>query len=363
LLGVVGVSLWLLFYSGAGIAYPNIAHARLMVEGFMASFIFGFLGTAGPRITSAPHFSLSEIGIIFTLDLLAAGFHIGGADRVGDICFVVCLLLFTRALSKRFQQRKDSPPPNFILVALGLVSGIAGATLVAYSETAQYSRTYQFGSALLNECFVLLPVLGVGPFFIARLLDLPMPDLPESRALPPRWKQQAAVAGFIGVAIIASFWIDIVNLPRTGGWIRVAAITSFVAARLPFRRRTFIADCLRTGILSILTGFIVIALLPIYRVGGLHIVFITGFNFIAFTVAVRVVFGHSGNLYQLQKRLWFFIATSALLFVAMLSRFTADLALHARLAHLVAGAICWLLAALIWIVKVVPKVAIVDPED
>jgi len=117
LLGVFGVSLWLLFYSGAGIAYPNIAHARLMVEGFMASFIFGFLGTAGPRITSAPHFSLSEVGIIFTLDLLAAGFHIGGADRVGDICFVVCLLLFTRALSKRFQQRKDSPPPNFVLVA------------------------------------------------------------------------------------------------------------------------------------------------------------------------------------------------------------------------------------------------------
>jgi len=363
LLGVFGVSLWLLFYSGAGIAYPNIAHARLMVEGFMASFIFGFLGTAGPRITSAPHFSLSEVGIIFTLDLLAAGFHIGGADRVGDICFVVCLLLFTRALSKRFQQRKDSPPPNFILVALGLVSGIVGATLVAYSETAQYSRTYQFGSALLNECFVLLPVLGVAPFFIARLLDLPMPDLPESRALPPRWKQQAAVAGFIGIAIIVSFWIDIVNLPRTGGWIRVAAIGSYVAAQLPFRRRTFLANCLRTGILSILTGFIVIALLPIYRVGGLHIVFITGFNFIAFTVAVRVVFGHSGNLSQLQKRLWFFIATSALLFVAMFSRFTADLAPHARLAHLLAGAICWLLAALIWIVKVIPKVAIVDLEN
>src|ERR1051325_3712515 len=75
LLGVIGVSLWPLFYFGGGVAYPNIAHARLMIEGLMGSFIFGFLGAAGPRLTGAPHFSLPEVGAIFTLDLLAAGFH------------------------------------------------------------------------------------------------------------------------------------------------------------------------------------------------------------------------------------------------------------------------------------------------
>ena len=88
LLGLIGVSLWPLFYSGIGIAYPNIAHARLMIEGFMASFIFGFLATAGPRLTSAPRFSLSELVAIFTLvlendpaysgDKLQAGLHFGG---------------------------------------------------------------------------------------------------------------------------------------------------------------------------------------------------------------------------------------------------------------------------------------------
>ena len=48
LLGFVGVLLWVLFYLGAPVPYPNITHARLMIEGMMASFIFGFLGTAGP---------------------------------------------------------------------------------------------------------------------------------------------------------------------------------------------------------------------------------------------------------------------------------------------------------------------------
>ncbi len=83
-----------------------------MVEGFMASFIFGFLGTAGPKITSAPHFSLSEVGSIFTLDLLTAGFHIGGADRGGDICFcrlftsVHTSALITVSATQRFAATK-----------------------------------------------------------------------------------------------------------------------------------------------------------------------------------------------------------------------------------------------------------------
>ena len=130
----------------------------------MASFIFGFLGTAGPRLISTPPFSSAEVTTLFTLDLLAAGAHLGGAHRAGDICFLLCLLVFMTALVKRFRKRKDSPPPNFVLVALGLVSGVIGAGLVAYAEAAQYSRAYQFGSALLDECFVLLPILGVAPF-------------------------------------------------------------------------------------------------------------------------------------------------------------------------------------------------------
>ncbi len=131
-LGMLGVSLWLIYYLGAPIPYPNITHARLMIEGLMASFIFGFLGTAGPRLTSTPHFSVTEVATIFTLDVLAAGAHTGGAHRLGDILFVVCLFLFARTLLKRFRQRNDSPPPNFVLVAFGLLSGIAGATLVAW---------------------------------------------------------------------------------------------------------------------------------------------------------------------------------------------------------------------------------------
>ncbi len=362
LLGLIGVSLWVLYYMGAGVAYPNVAHARLMIEGMMASFIFGFLGTAGPRLTSAPHFSLPEVAILFTLDLFAAGAHTSGAHRFGDICFALCLVLFARILLKRFRQRKDNPPPNFVLVAFGMLSGIVGAALVAWSEEAQYTRSYQFGSALLNECFVLLPVLGVAPFFIGRLLDLPSSDLPESRAFLPGWKRQAAFNLLIGIAIVASFFLESFGPSRPAGWLRVAAIAVYLTLRMPWRGRTFLADYLRAALLFILAGFIMIAVWPNYRVGNLHAIFITGFNLIVFTVATRVVLGHSGNLDRLKTRLWFFITTSALLFLSMASRVTADLAPRARIIHLQAAAICWLVAALIWIIKVLPKVTISEEE-
>ncbi len=361
-LGMAGVSLWLLFYFGAGIPYPGVSHARLMIEGFMGSFVLGFLGTAGPRILSAPPLSLRALSSIFTLDLLAAGFHVADAHQIGDVCFVACLLVFMCAGANRFRKRGDCPPPNFALVVLGLLSGISGAALVACSETAQYSGLYQFGSALLNQAFILLPVLGISPFFLARLLDLPQPDLPESRAFPPGWFRRAGFAALIGVVIIASFLIDIFNLPRMAGCVRLGAIAIYLVVRMPFRGRNFLASCLRAGLISILVGLVVAALLPNYRIGALHVVFITGFSFMVFTVAIRVIFGHSGNAVLFQKRMPFLIISGLLLVIAMLSRATADFAPRARVIHLVAAAICWLLASLIWMAKVLPKVVVTEPD-
>ena len=362
LLGVIGVSLWVLYYLGVGVPYPNIAHARLMIEGLMASFIFGFLGTAGPRLTSAPHFSVAEVAALFTADLLAAGAHVGEAHRFGDVCFLICVLLFARILFKRFRERRDNPPPNFVLVALGLLSGIAGAALLSGSEEAQYSFAYQFGSALLNECFVLLPVLGVAPFFIGRLLDLPSSNLPESRTFPLTWKRQAAFNACVGVIIVVSFLLESLGRSGAAGWLRVAAVGGYLILRVPWRGRTFLADYLRLGLLFIFTGFMAVAAWPGYRIGELHVVFITGFNLIVFTVATRVVLGHAAQLDRLQTRLWFFIIMTAFLFLAMVSRVTADLAPRARIIHLLAAAICWLGGALLWFARVIRKVRIVEPD-
>jgi uncharacterized protein involved in response to NO len=363
-LGIVGVSVWPLYYAGLITMYPATAHARLMIEGFMASFIIGFLGTAGPRITSTRHFSRGELITLLTLDLFSAGLHFGGSHRAGDILFIFCLASFLFVIGKRFVQRKDSPPPNFALVALGLLNGFAGALLLALFENKAYSVQYRIGASLLEQGFVLLPILGVAPFLLGRLLDLPsVNELPESRALPPGWIAQAIFAAAIGLMVDLTLIAESIGVTAIAGWVRLATVLVYLIARMPRHGRTFLGDCLRAGIATVVVGIGVETLWPQYRIGALHIVFVSGFSFIILTVAIRVVFGHSGNAHLFRKRLPFFIVVGALIFLAMLSRYVADLAPGARTVHLIAAAISWLIAVLIWMGKVIPKVAIADLEE
>jgi uncharacterized protein involved in response to NO len=335
-----------------------------MIEGFMASFIIGFLGTAGPRITSTSALSRKEVLVLLTLDLLTAGLHFGESHRAGDLLFASCLAFFLFSIGKRFLHRKDSPPPNFALVALGLLNGLIGSILVALFEDRIYSPAYRVGVALLEQGFVLFPILGVAPFFMRRLLGGPLSDdLPESPKLPPGWITQAGFALAIGLIIDATFVADVFGATTVGGLLRFGAILIYLLARLPWHGRGFLADCLRLGIAAIVIGTGVEVMWPQYRVGALHIWFISGFSFIAFTVAIRVVFGHSGRMGLTQRPLPFFIVVGALIFLAMLSRYVADLAPKARTMHLVSAAICWLLAALIWAVRVIPKAMIAEPEE
>ena len=366
LIGMAGVALWPAYYAGFVITYPSTGHARLMIEGFMASFIIGFLGTAGPRITSTSPFSQREVVALFTVDLLAAGFHFGNAHCAGDVLFVICIAFFIFTIGRRFVRRQDSPPPNFVLVALGLLNGFFGAILVALSENAVYSVTYRIGAALLEQGFVLFPILGVAPFFTRRLLGMSRPDdLAESPRLPPGWITRAAFALAIGLIIDATFVADVfgATIPQLRELLRLGAILVYLLATLPWHGRSFLADCLRLGIAAIVSGIGVEAMWPQYRVGALHILFISGFSFVALTVAIRVVFGHSGRMDLLRKALPFFVVAGALIFLAMLSRYVADVAPRARTMHLIAAAVCWIVAALIWSVRVIPKVTIAEPEE
>src|SRR5438034_7409234 len=50
-LGAMGVSIWPLYYFGLTEGYSGRAHAFVQTDGFLYSFILGFLLTAIPRFT------------------------------------------------------------------------------------------------------------------------------------------------------------------------------------------------------------------------------------------------------------------------------------------------------------------------
>ncbi len=367
LLGAIGVALWPLFVWHAIDFFPANAHVRLMIEGLMGSFIIGFLGTAGPRLLDARPLSAVEIFALLALQLLSMSLHLAQDQTAGDIVFLVLLLFFLARMATRARGAEDWPPPHFVLVLFGLFNAIAGIFLIVAAKSMTDSLfTNQLGALMLNEGFVLFPILGVGAFFFPKLLRGARPGPAELQIAAALWGKRAAIAALAGLIIWISFAFEAL------GWTRSAAIVRglttfwyFVARGRLFKKPSgppFMAQCFRLGALLLVVGLLLPAALPGHRIANLHLTFIGGFTIILFTVSTRVILGHSGHQHLFQKRLRFLIASLALLVLAMVARVSADFILPERNSHLVYAALIWLLAAAIWAWALVPKLAISGDE-
>jgi uncharacterized protein involved in response to NO len=367
LLGAIGVALWPLFVWHAVNFYPANAHVRLMIEGLMGSFIIGFLGTAGPRLLDARPLSAIEISALLVLQLLSASLHLAQDQTAGDVVFLVLLILFLGMIGTRARTAQDLPPPHFVLVLFGLFSAIVGIFLIVAAESMINSIfANQLGVLMLNEGFVLFPVLGVGAFFFPKLLGGARPGPADLQIAAATWRKRAAIAALTGLVIWSSFVLEALGWTRSAAILRgLTTLLYFVALGRLFKKPSgppFMAQCFRLGVLLLVVGLLLPAVLPAYRVANLHLVFIGGFTIILFTVSTRVILGHSGYGHLFQKRLRFLIASLALLVLAMLARVSADFILPERNSHLVYAALIWLVAAAIWAWALVPKLLISGDE-
>ncbi len=371
LAGIVGILLWPLFLWGIWKAYPLTVHARLMVEGFMGAFIFGFLGTAGPRLTSASHFSLPEVGVLLSLHIASLGLHLAGQTLPGDALFLGLLLCFLSSLGVRFVTGKELPPPNFVLVAAGLLSALIGTALVVFCYgSPTLGRLYLFGGLLLNQGFVLFPVLGVGVFLFPRFLGMPFgPELAEMRKPTPWWIRKALIAASVALLIVASFAWETFGYVREAGALRFLVASLYIGTQMPavlkFGPCPFLGRCVRASTWLLLAGLLWPVLLPAYRIAGLHLLFIGGFMLVTFTVATRVMLGHSGQSHLFKRPLPFLTTAAVLLVIGIGARIGADFmpTMNGRNVHLIYAALLCVAAALIWGIRLVPRVLVPDTEE
>ena len=364
-LGAIGVALWPLFVWHAIAFYPAQAHVRLMIEGLMGSFIIGFLGTAGPRLLDALPLIAAETGVLLVLQIASAFLHLTQRQTAGDIVFLVLLLFFVGMMAKRARTRHDLPPPQFVLVLFGLVNAIAGIFLITAAKSmTNGSFANQLGSLMLNEGFVLFPILGVGAFFFPKLLGGAKPEPSDLRIAKALWIKRAVIAALTALVIWSSFVLEALGWIRTAAVVRgLTTLTYFVTQGHLLEKPSgppFLAQCFRLGALLLVAGLFLPAALPGYRLANLHLTFIGGFSIILFTVSTRVILGHAGQSHLFRKRLRFLIAALALLVAATIARVGADFIPPARNSHLVYAALIWLLAATVWLVALGPKLSLSD---
>jgi len=369
-LGLVGVLLWPLWLWGPLTTYPATSHARIMVLGFQTAFIIGFLGTALPRLLEVPKLNLRVAAAQAFGLLVVTGLHLGHWTLAGDLAFVVLLAAFMADLLRRARLRKDVPPPAFVLVIGGLLSGLTGGILqvcLGASDRMAPAFLVSIANLLLYQAYLLLPILGVGAFLLARFFELPSRQaFPESISPPPGWWRRAAFAAACGATVLAGFVLEALGWPRPGNLLRAVGFIVFFVVEVPAHQRLKVpgslATALRVALVSIPLGYLTIAIWPEWRTTLLHLVFITGFSLLTLTVASRVLLGHSGQSAQFKATLWPVRWLVALLVIAAFTRITADWMPAVRLSHYGYAALCWAIGTLLWARKLIPAVTTADEE-
>ena len=369
LAGILGVALWPLYFGGATSFYPGEGHPRLMTYGMFGGFIFGFLGTALPRLLSLPPLGAPSVVLLAVIHLVMVIVLIDHQILLGDSLFFALLLTFGVLLARRLRHRKDTPPPGFTLVGLGLLCALVGIIIALFQPWNEEGniRWVALQRLFSYQGFILLPILGVGPFILPRLFGLPSPHaFPEMMWPETQWKRKAVLAAGSGILIVASFFIEAEGWFRTAYAIRCAVTLIYLVVEFPFRRAPNATNSLGAALPIAFTamagGFMFIALFPVFRVSLIHLTLIGGFAVISFTVATRVVFGHSGNLEKLKSHNWWLVGALALMLFGMATRISGDFWPRILASHYFYGALIWIGGVLLWSSYVLPKVMKVETE-
>ncbi len=347
---LVGVLLWPLFYAGELTFHPGIAHARLMIQGFGGALVLGFLGTAGPRMASAPKWTPLELIALFLMHSAGCLLHLRLQHAAGDLAFLLALGGLTSGLLVRVARfRREWPPPQLLLALTGLGCGLVGTLLWLTPDPTASLPRQRLANLLVYQGLLLPPVLGIGSFLFPRLLG---GGFGETGAdVRPRL-QRALLASAL---LVASFILEAWDNARLGPLLRAGTAAWYLLVEIRWRRAPGDAPrgSLTTGLFWALglglTGLLLMALLPERRLAVGHLLYAGGFGLLMLVVASRVVFGHSGELDGFAQRGW---RPRLLLFLAVLATLTrasADFFPAILISHHLYAAWTWAAATLFWL--------------
>lgn len=346
---IVGVALWPLFYAQMIGFYPNFVHARIMIEAFGAAFVVGFLGTAGPRMATAPKLTPLELIWLFALHQACGISHLTLHLAWGDAFFIALLASLLLCLVVRVVRfRKEAPPPQMLLALTGLLCGIAGASMQLDPATMLDPQRLRLANLLLYQGLLLPPVLGIGSFVFPRMLGGDFGD--------PKTAGQVRMKLFLAidaaVLLVSSFFLEAFGHITLGYAVRT--IVAFGYLLLEVRWKTSQSGSLTTGLLWALglglLGLVLPAFFFAQHVSIEHLLYIGGFGLLILVVASRVLFGHSGDLdgFFVKSKWVRFLVFLAVL--AATTRATPAWVPSTTVSHHIYAAWTWGLLALFWLV-------------
>ena len=349
-----GVMMWPLFFGGGLGFYPNEAHTRMMIEGFLGAFVVGFCGTAFPRLTGSRSWYGGEFCGLLLLWLLVVASHGVGRVAAGDAAFVGLLIVLLGGLAGRWIfGHRDTPPPGFVLAFAGILGAIMAAGYLAACKCPT-PEPYQWAKLWLFQGFPLLPLMGIGPYLLPRFFGMSSSHSFDDSPTPPTgWWQRVLMAAAAGMMIAGSFALEVSGRAAAGQLLRAVVILAWFALESPVfhhvKRSSTPGNAARWALHSLAAGCVCAALWPVTRVGSLHLFFAAGLGLVTMAVGARVVLGHAGRRDLLDRQIVWLRWVTGLLILAAVTRMSADFLLRIRNSHLNYAGWMWALAGVIWL--------------
>lgn len=369
--GLVGVALWPLSLMGWIEAYPGVWHIRIMIEGFFGGFMFGFLGTSLPKLLEVRPWACGETCLVAAFQLASTAAHATGNTATGDLAFLGAFLVMVASVGRRIGQRKDLPPPGFLLVALGWVAAFAGIGVDHLSNWVDPDRSPAL--ALLSRLwlghgFVLLGILGAGGFLLPRFLGLGIRERFESSPSPsPAWIRSAALGVMAGGLVLGTYGLEVAGFARSMASIRAGLVALYCVRVMPLERLRWsslgVQPYLLLGLASIPLGIALSGFQPGFRVSWSHLELVAGFGLMTLGVGTRVVFGHSGRRNRLEAVHGRLVTACVLMLIGMASRMSGDFLPRLQVSHYLYGAVTWMVGLMLWAWVVLPSVMRPDGES
>lgn len=336
ILAVAGVAPWALFSRGELSTWPGLPHALVMSQGFFLAVAIGFLGTMLPRRTGTPPLSVAALIGLGAATMFAGSALLAGYTFVAELAIIAVWLGLVVAAVRRVRAARQVPPPSFVLVAAGVLFGIAGAALAAAGAVGAPAWTTFLARELASQGVMVAMVLGVAPVLVPVVLT-------GQGARDGRTWPHVVVAALLVVsfAIPAPFGLTLRGV--------VAAVAIVVAGALrPATQRGAHRALFRLSLLLVPMGLLVAALLPEKRIALLHVAFGGGFSLMILAITVHVTLLHGGRADVASRWPAPVVAAGLLVLAATVVRALLEGFGERYVDAMFAAALLWIAAVVVW---------------
>jgi uncharacterized protein involved in response to NO len=350
-LGWAGVGHWLAYAVGLAAGYSCLAHGLVQMQAFMPALAMGFLLTALPRRTTSAPPTGAEMALAVATLTLGAVAALAGRTTAAEGTYIVLLLLLVRFAGRRLAGRDAGrrPPAAFVVIPIGLASGVVGAVLLMTGDGAGFA----LGRLLVEQGVFLCLIVGVGALILPLIVGV-SPPVDLDRSARERGRLLPYLA--LGAAIDAGLVAEAAGLVRDGMLLRAVAVAVGLAIagawRIPWQPELH-RWLAWAGAWLAPVGLAAGALLPDYRVPALHVLFIGGFTTLGLGVATHVSLGHLG-VTDGRRRPPAVVALTVGLALALLARLAADWS-DTYFQHLAWAAGAWIAGTAAWLAVLGPR--------